>query len=66
MPLMNPQPVLYFTGMKVVSAQKRGNQAEIITPTHPDMTLDVARTKNPNKQTSTAYFRENADILPQA
>ena len=36
--------------MKVVSGQKRGNQAEIITPAHPDMTLDVAKTQNANKQ----------------
>ena len=36
---MVPQP-----GMNVVSRQKRENQAEIITPMHPDMTWDVAKT----------------------
>ena len=32
-----------ISGMKVISSPKCGNQAEIITPTHPYMSLDVAR-----------------------
>ena len=46
--------------------QNRRNQAEIITPIHPNncnMTLDVAKTEN--NQRSTANFLDNADILPQ-
>ena len=47
----------------MVSGQNHGNQAEIITPTHPDMTIDVARTPR-NKLTPTANFHNNADNLP--
>ena len=34
---------LFNPGMKVVSGPERGNQANIITLTHLDMTLDVAK-----------------------
>ena len=51
----------------MVSGQKHGNQTEIITLTHADMTIDVARTlKNSNNETAMANFRDNADILPYA
>ena len=35
---------VYIAGMEVVSGQKRGNQTQIITLTHSNMTLDLAQT----------------------